>query len=670
MSATSSSPPTTTATTTATPTATTTTTPSVSTSTGDTGISSVVIIIVISLILAASAALSIDTSPETANLLNQYKDLFLTICLISILVAIAIFSMYGFIFRYQTAPMTAFMIINVVFVLLAIVLSIFSKSAMFGSSFGTFAFAILLIAAFLGIFSGSAIPGDTGIALYYGSVITVIIVLAIYLLTSGNPEMSLAVGNPNSIGGASYLYRSVQTQSQVALKRTIYDNVYLSIAYPTLGDTDKQPFHNSQEFSGSHYLSNYITNLNRGGNAFLFDIYNEWNTSSPNYLSWRIGTINTGTGVVQNRRTISLRSVLQKTTDAINMNKQNGRTIFLFLNPRYTSEQLKRRRDYENQLAKDIRELIPYINLPSIAAGSNAESLGNIPFDQARNQVIILIGGTESDIISDTLKRSVHGRVNLTQAFVINTGAGNENAIAYTPGQAPGTNMTGAGSVIPGAILVAGVNRGNDLLAGYDKTSNSLHMLVGTLPVTRDSNIAYSDKELAPYIRFSASFPFVYTTAFGNYRENEGFFNGFGPIVSPQYVRSMIFSNIDDVKMGDTNPYKQKVDETKRCSTDKGGILNPINDSEWNIIFEGSSPRMSKINWCDNWNKDIRVNDVNMGRLVLYQMSPGPGQNGHSGIIPKPLLVDTATGERRGAGVYQIRKNVSISEVKSQTLQG
>ena len=130
-------------------------------------------------------------------------------------------------------------------------------------------------------------------------------------------------------------------------------------------------------------------------------------------------------------------------------------------------------------------------------------------------------------------------------------------------------------------------------------------------------------------------------------------------------------SNIDDLKLGDANPYKQKSDETKRCGSDVGGVLNPVNDAEWGTIFsDGSSPVLSKVNWCANWNKAIRVSDVNIGRLVLFQLSPGPGQNGHSGIVPKPLLVDTATGERRGSGVYQIRKNVSISQVQSQTLQG
>jgi hypothetical protein len=192
------------------------------------------------------------------------------------------------------------------------------------------------------------------------------------------------------------------------------------------------------------------------------------------------------------------------------------------------------------------------------------------------------------------------------------------------------------------------------------------------LPVSRDSPIAYSDKEIAPYVRFSASFPFVYPSAFepSNYGPNEPFFNGFAPIVSPQYVRSMIMSNIDDLKLGDANPYKQKTDETKRCGSDVGGVLNPVNDAEWGMIFADSSPVLSKVNWCSNWNKVIRVSDANIGRLVLFQLSPGPGQNGHSGIVPKPLLVDTATGERRGAGVYQIRKNVSITEVQSQTLKG
>lgn len=594
--------------------------------------------------------------------------MFLTVSLVSILLAIGIFSMYGFIFRYQTAPMSAFMIVAVVFVLMAIVMSIFAKSAMFGSSLATFSFSILLTAAFIGIFTGNALPGTGGTALYYGSILMVIIVLGIFLMTSGNPESGIPPGNPSSIGGAAYLYRSIQSQPQVALKRTIYDNVYLSIAYPTLSDSDKQPLHNSGEFSGSHSLANYIRNLNRGGNAFLLDIYNEWNTSSPNYLTWRVGTMNTANGSIQNRRTISLRSVLQKTADAISMNKQNGRTIFLFLNPRYTTDQLKRREQLETQLAKDIRDLIPYINLPSIAGGSNAESLGNTPFDQARNQVIILLGGTDSDIASSSLKRSCHGRVNLTQAFVVGNGVGNENAIAFTPGQASG----GAGAVIPGAILVAGVNRANDLLAPYDKTSNSLHMLVGTLPVSRDSPIAYSDKELAPYVRFSSSFPFVYPSAFepSTYSANEPFFNGYAPIVSPQYVRSMIMSNIDDLKLGDANPFRQKVDETKRCGSDVGGVLNPVNDSEWSMIFSDSSPVLSKVEWCSNWNKAIRVSDANIGRLVLFQLNPGPGQNGHSGIVPKPLLVDTATGERRGSGVYQIRKNISMSEVQSQTLNG
>ena len=640
--------------------------PSTSPSTAP-GSSSVILILGVALILAVSAALSVDTSLDTANLLNQYKDMFLTVSLVSILLAVGIFSMYGFIFRYQTAPMSAFMIITVVFVLMTIVMSIFSKSAMFGSSLATFSFSILLLAAFIGIFLGSALPGTSGSALYYGSIITVIIVLGIFLMTSGNPESSVPPGNPSTMNGAAYLYNSVQSQSQVALKRTIYDNVYLSIAYPTL--SDNQPLHNSGEFSGSHYLANYIKNLNRGGNAFLFDIYNEWNTSSPNYLTWRVGTINTGSGSVQNRRTISLRSVLQKTADAININKQNGRTIFLFLNPRYTTDQLKRREQLETQLAKDIRELIPYINLPSIAGGSNAESLGNTPFDQARNQVIILIGGTDTDIASSSLKRSCHGRVNLTQAFVVGNNVGNENAIAFTPGQAVG----GSGATIPGSILVAGVNRGNDLLAPYDKTSNSLHLLVGTLPISRDTSVSYTEKELAPYVRFSASFPFVYPSAFepSNYAGNEPFFNGFAPVLSPQYIRSMIISNIDDLSLGDSNPYKQKTDETKRCGADVGGVLNPVNDTEWGTIFsDGSSPLMSKVNWCSNWNKNISISDPNIGRLVLFQLNPGPGQNGHSGIVPKPLLVDTATGEIRGTGVYQIRKNVTISQVQSQTLQG
>jgi hypothetical protein len=625
--------------------------------------SPVFLVLSIAAISAVIFAGSIDVSGETATLLNQYKDALLVACLVTSLLTLSLFVMFDFDIRQKSAPFSAFIVLSVIFVISSVVLAIFARGSMFLSGLQVFSYTILLAASFIGVFIGSTIKTTTGSVVFYASILGIAIILGLFLISSGNVESMIPAPQPDILPGAQYLYKWIQSQENVAAKRTIYDQVYLSVAYPTLGDDDKQPIHNSSEFSGAHSLSNYVKNLNRGGAAFLLDIFYESNPSSPNVNTWRVGTLNTNNGVIQNRRTISLRSVLSKTADAINRNSTKGRTIFLFLNPRYKTDQQKIRENIETQLAKDIRETIPYINLPSIASGANAESLGEMTFDQARNQVILLLGGTDSDIASSPLKHTIHSRINLTNAFVESTGVGGDNSIAYSPGQS-------TTPIIPGSLLIAGVNRSGDLLAPYDKTSGNRHLLVGTLPLNRSGSPVYPINEIAPYIRYSASFPFIYTSAFINYQMNESFFNGFAPIVAPQYIRSMIFSSLDNKTLGARNPYIQIQDETKRCGDDKGKVLNPENDIEWGIIFEGSSPVLSNTRWCDNWNSSIKVSDTNIGRLVLYQQTPPPTQNGHSGIVPKPLLVDTGNGEKRPTGVFQIRKNLSITEVKSQTLNG
>jgi hypothetical protein len=537
-----------------------------------------------------------------------------------------------------------------------------------GSAITIWIGTIVLAVALCMLYYGSTGESSTKTAILYGSVIVLILYALFYTIIFGNPvgiSTNIPDSDLNSMDSNRYtiIYRS-DNQLNGIFKRRLFDQVYLSIAYPTLGMGEYPPLHNSQEIRGSHSLSNYGKCLKMGGSAFLFDIFYEGNASSPNVDTWRVGTINTQSGVVQNQRTISLASVLYETNRAIDLNPDNTRVIYLFLNPRYLTSQKDSIPQMEEVLANLIQENITHITLPSLSVTiPQNEKFERQNLNNARQQVVIFLGGTRLvSSLNSKLKNVVHGVVNLTDCYVRTSGAQAYNAIAYDPEQSNRRLNLGVGSF-------AGTNESR--LAEFvpqDSLRSVQSSFVATLPDTPESDKAYSG-EVPVYISHSVCFPFVYPKTIQDFGSNQEFFQGFAPIVSPKKIISMIFYNRD----GEDYPARQRMNAEMRCSQmyNNSRVLNPAQDEEWSRLIKNASGQLAATNWCSNYDegKDgptiVNVKNPKIFPLVLYNPSSDTTNGGYygGGMIPKPTLVQTTDGN-----IYQLRQVIQQETVQSEEL--
>lgn len=542
-----------------------------------------------------------------------------------------------------------------------------------GTTFGAISLSLVLTMILFGIYYGSTGKGPLQRTVFYISIICLIIYAILYTMVFGNPlGVSSTAGELGKTDSVKYslIYKDSASQKG-AFKRTLYDQVYLSVAYPTLSPTDTPPEHNTQEISGIHSLSNYGNCLRLGANAYLFDIFYEKNPSSPNKNTWRVGTLNTQTGQSQNYQTISLASVLYATNQAVELSgtSNGGRVIYLFLNPRYTTDQLKQDTNskLEDNLANLIQEQITYMTLPTLSV-SMPQSTGmntrieDQTLDQAKQQVVIFLGGAKPvSRISPKLKNVIHGVVNLTDCYINTKNSQPFNAIAYDPAQKGSRVALGLGS-----FPASNENRLSDLVPipkGGLQTS-----FLATLPDV-SSPVAYTN-EVPSYITHSTCFPFVYPKSLlpssydGAVNDpNKLFFQGFAPVVSPKGIVSMIFTNED----GDTGPARQRINDDLRCKETYNGqrVLNPEEDTQWPLlIYRPTSNKLQTKNWCSNYTgqntglSETILEDPGVGALVLHDPIH---KNYSGGMIPKPTLVQTRDGV-----VYQLRKVVNQIEVEGK----
>lgn len=542
-----------------------------------------------------------------------------------------------------------------------------------GTTFGSITLSLVLTLILTGIYYGSTGKEPFKVTILYISIISLVIYAILYTMVFGNPlGVSSSVGELGATNSTKYslIYKDSAAQKG-AFKRTLYDQVYLSVAYPTISPTDTPPTHNTQEISGIHSLSNYGNCLRLGANAYLFDIYYEKNPSSPNKNTWRIGTLNTQTGQSQNYQTISLASVLHATNQAVELSglSNGGRVIYLFLNPRYTTDQLKQDTNtkLEENLANLIQEQITYMTLPTLSV-SMPQSTGmntrieDQTLDQAKQQVVIFLGGAKPvSRISPKLKNVIHGVVNLTDCYLNTQNSQPFNAIAYDPSQKGSRAVLGLGS-----FPASNESRLDDLVPTPRGGLQS--SFLATLPDT-SSPIAYTN-EIPTYITHSTCFPFVYpkTLLASSYEgelnnPNKLFFQGFAPVVSPKGIVSMIFTNED----GDTEPARQRTNDDLRCEQAYNGqrVLNPEADTQWPLlVYRPTSSQLQSKNWCENYKgqntglTETILEDPGVATLILHDPIR---KNYGGGMIPKPTLVQTRDGF-----VYQLRKVVNQVEVEGK----
>jgi hypothetical protein len=543
--------------------------------------------------------------------------------------------------------------------------SLNSSNAAMGIFFGSF----VLTLVYSMVYYGSTGTDTTRTAIFYGSSIMLLLYAIFYTIVFGNPvgiSTTIPDSDLNSLDSNEYtiVYGSDNELNGV-FKRKLFDQVYLSVAYPTLGVGDSPPLHNSSEIRGAHYLSNYGKYLKMGGSAFLFDIFYESNASSPNVNTWRVGTINTQTGIVQNRRTISLASVLSETNKAIEMNPNNHRLIYLFLNPRYLTSQKEIIPQLEDSLADLIKDNLTFITLPSLSITiPQNQKIESQNLNNARQQVGVFLGGTRLvSSLSSKLKNVIHGAVNFTDCYIRTDGAQAYNAIAYDPEQSNRRMDLGVGSF-------AGTNESRlTEFVPQDSLRSVQSSFVATLPNTPSptSNKVY-ESEVPVYISHSVCFPFVYPNTFENYSSNQEFFQGFAPIVSPKEIISMIFSNRD----GENEPARQRMNAEMRCTQmyNNARVLNPSNDEEWSNLIKGSGGELAKNNWCKNYDKgrdgptSVNVENSRIFPLVLYNPLKGDEGGYYSGgMIPKPALVQTKDGN-----IYQLRQVIQQETRVAQDL--
>lgn len=538
----------------------------------------------------------------------------------------------------------------------------------FTSVIGVFVLAITL----MGIYYGSTGSDGMKTAVFYGSIVMLILYALFYSVVFGNPvgiSSRVNFDNLNKLNSDKYtlIYKSSARRSGV-FKRTLFDQVYLSVAYPTLGINEYPPIHNSNAIQGSHSLTNYERHLKMGASAFLFDIFYESNPSSPNVNTWRVGTLNTQSGTVQNKRTISLDSVLYSTNQAVTKAVRDGRLIYLFLNPRYTTAQEDLIPQLEDKLAEIIKQNVTHLTLPSLnvsmpQSSSMNSRLEDQLLDNARQQVVLFLGGTRPvSLLSSRLKNVVHGVTNFTDCYVSTEGAQPYNAIAYNPKQTTTRVNLGLGS-----FSASNESRLTELVPLNASTSVQTSFLA-TIPDSNTDTIAYKN-DTPVYITHSACFPFVYpymlTESAYSSDVNKKFYQGFAPVAVPKGIVSMVFSNKD----GDDQPARQRMAEDKRCDEryNNQRVLNPAKDDEWSLLIQASDNSLKSNNWCNNYknnNKGLPVTIVESDSvfpLILYSPSDG---HYSGGMIPKPTLVQTESGQ-----VFQLRNVINQVQVQASSIE-
>jgi hypothetical protein len=567
---------------------------------------------------------------------------------------------------------------------------------------------IIISLSLFGLFVGSMVT-PTGTVFY----ISLCVIISLYILYMATGSDVLDLGNISpSLPPSSGYYGGSSTRDLYALdrkasetdpnSRTTADLVYLTVAYPTLNPSDKIPTPNTNEIYGSHSIKNYQNMLNCGATALYFDIYfqdtdlalaGSTNVTSSTLNTWRIGTLNTLNGIVQNKRTISLASVLDTTQKSIDIgsNTGTGRTYFLFLNPRYTSTQFKKGTfDAENILAKTIQENVRSCGLPPLSENKNAKQLSSTRINQTDNQIIIIIGGPRPPT-SATLMNTVQGTIDLQNIYLKSTDASPatpETALSYIPGVSkhPFDSTT---------VLCSNSHNSESILVSQNRSKNSIAngttdvpQLVMIFPDGNDpTKQLYEDSNL-PHIRFGSSFPVVYPGAlFNGYNYNRNLLNGYSYERTPDsyQIKSYVWSNSIDA---DTNPGAESfLSLISYCGNTSSNIMNPTLKGDatpgkaWESIMDSN---LSYKSWCDTQNTSSKVylsrplslyhprvvvNTLNQQKIQdkIKTTVNITGKTPVPGYVPKPTVVDH-WGPTSRIDLYILRDVVSHGSVYAQKL--
>jgi hypothetical protein len=554
-----------------------------------------------------------------------------------------------------------------------------------------------IITMFLGIFLFmvyyGAVVESRGYYFYIG-LVGVVVVYIYYLATSGNTAPSSTEGFANASGGGggsapapsssqfggyTSLFRAdAEATSPGPAQRSLVDTTYLTVAYPTLGANDDPPIHNTDQVQGLHSLDNLRSTLTRGATALYMDIYYEDISPSSRFpKSWRVGTLNTMTGVIQNKRTIGLASALAEVQRMIQSASATGnpRTYVVILNPRYTSDQMKRIAKLEDALAKTIQDTIqsckaiPYSATAGAVSGKTAEDpLAAARLSQVQNQVVVVMGGPREPS-STALRNVIQGVVNLSNVSLDNSSGSAGNPI-YSLTYVPNTPQP----TFSGNVLAS--NHGNastsNLMAQNRSVQNKaigLPQLVMMFPdaITPANKPLYPTNDL-PHITYGASFPVVYTKTLTlpGYNVNIGLFNGFALAQNERLVRSAIYSNLAPV----ADP---RNGGTLYCGGNASDVIDPKADTEWDKVM---LPTVKRSTWCTA--SKTSVFPFDMRPVVLYRpreltlqdnktaknVVDLAGKTDVPGIIPKPTVVDYWFDGSR-VGIYRLR-----AVIMSQTVVG
>jgi hypothetical protein len=553
----------------------------------------------------------------------------------------------------------------------------------------------IFLGVFLFLIYYGAVVESRGYFFYVG-LVGVVVVYIYYLSTAGNPAPSQTEGFSNGgvgggwsgsapapsssqFGGYPSLFRAdAEATSPGPAQRSLVDATFLTVAYPTLGPNDDPPIHNTDQVQGLHSLDNLRATLGRGATALFMDVYYEDISPSSRFpKSWRVGTLNTMTGVIQNKRTIGLASALAEVQRMIQSASATGnpRTYVLVLNPRYTSDQMKRIGKLEDALAKTIQDTIqsckaiPYSATAGAVSGKTAEDpLAAARLSQVQNQVVVVMGGPREPS-STALRNVIQGTVNLAKVSLDNS-SGNAGNPVYSLTYVPNTPQpTFAGNVLAS-------NHGNASTSSLTPQNRSvqnkaigLPQLVMMFPdaITPANKPMYPSNDL-PHITYGASFPVVFTRTLTlpGYNANIGLFNGFALAQNERLVRSAIYSNLAPV----ADP---RNGGTLYCGGNANDVIDPKADAEWDKVM---LPTVKRTTWCEDSKKNVFPFD--MRPVVLYRPRELTEQDNKTaknvvdlagktdvpGIIPKPTVVDYWFDGSR-VGLYRLR-----AVIMSQTVVG
>jgi hypothetical protein len=427
-----------------------------------------------------------------------------------------------------------------------------------------------------------------------------------------------------------------QTSQNVTIEsltnqRTFSDFSMITVAYPTLNDSTTPPNPNTNETFGSHSISNLQNILNQGIFSFYQDIY--YNDTKK---QWFIGTINQSTGDVQNITTIPLSEFLNTIKEYQTATTSKRKYNVLFFNPQYTSSQLSKRTELENELATLFNN--SQTNSSSNIIGSiQRESIANVNIHQVIGSLIYILGGKVPS--SEKLLKSIHGMVDFT---TLRLNSGKPPVTINT--ELPTNNIQSRVSVFNvGDTSLDTFKRG--ATASSTGTQNSNLLMV--FPASTSSDIPYSPQEI-PHIVYGAHFTVVYPkhilkpTTFEN-PKNRILWNGYGnsTVLKDAYVQSVLMT-VDKNVIDNENPL---------CNTPEPKHLNPANDTTWGNILQSGS--ITRSNYCDKSKGGISESLFN--GLRFYQGTKG------SGIIPRPSVVQYCLGEG-GCSLYYLRDKKQITE--------